>query len=109
VERKFRPFDRETIVGELSTLESVHRGKLFFAMECYAKRDELGHAGPALVKRYGGGIEMIRHQDNEYQGRLLFYEGDAYIILVAYKKETEDVPRRILETAHARMRTHQRS
>lgn len=77
-------------------------------MTAFAKRDELGTHAPSLVKDYGDGIKVIRHENGAYSGRALFVEREAksgvqeYTILTAYKKETPEVPTTVLNRAKQR-------
>lgn len=108
MKRKFIPFDQETIVEELRSIESEHRAKLFYAIERYSKGGD--DVDPAMIRSYGDGIFMIRHRQKEYQGRVLFHvtksepDYQELTILTAYKKETQDVPAKVLKTAKKRMK-----
>lgn len=65
-------------------------------------------AGGFVVKSYGDGLMMIKAA-NHTQGRCLFFtvreeQGDEVLTaLVAYKKETQEAPERVIETARKRM------
>jgi len=68
---------------------------------------------PAKVQDYGDGIKCIRHVKPNYQGRCLFYMGDSapgyqkLWILTIYKKETQEMPKQVLERAKSRKANHE--
>jgi phage-related protein len=102
--RKFKPFDRDTIVEELEKIDSTGRGKLFWLMAKYAK----GEDAPYKIRKFDEGFSEIRHQDAKYQGRVLFFEVGDLIILVAFRKETQKTPRRLIELASQRMNDYKK-
>ena len=61
------------------------------------------------VKTYGGGLMMVRDSSHG-SGRCLFFsvgveKGEEILTaLLVYKKESQEAPARILETARTRMR-----
>ena len=101
--RKFRAFDPDVINRELASLPQNDFVDLRLAMHRYQEGLEVGYT----VKDYGDGLMMIK---GGRQGRCLwFHEGEAenglriLIALLIYKKESQEVPDRILRTARARM------
>ncbi len=89
---------------EFRAIPSTDLADLFGAMKAY--RQELD--GGFTIKRYGDGLMMIK-ANNRSQGRCLFFslkEDDGVEVLtalLAYKKETNEVPKRLLDTARDRM------
>lgn len=61
-----------------------------------------------VVKSYGDGLMMIKAA-NRTAGRCLFFmvsgeDSDSLVALLAYKKESDEAPKRVLETALERMK-----
>jgi phage-related protein len=60
------------------------------------------------VDDYGDGLYRLRHVKLAYQGRLIFFAVDRaagferLVVLTVYKKQTQKVPARVLETAKRR-------
>jgi phage-related protein len=102
--RKFKPFDRDAIVEELETIDSSGRGKLFWLMTKYAR----GEAAPYMIRQFSEGFSEIRHQDAQYQGRAMFFEHGDLIILVAFRKESQKKPKRLIELARKRMNDYKK-
>ena len=104
MKRKWRPFDQETLKKEFATIPHPDQRKLFFAMENY--RDNTGIV--YVVKNYGDGLMMIKDR-SKGSGRCLFFtvrevEGvEQLVMLIAYKKESDEVPAAVLSTARERM------
>lgn len=106
--RKFRAFDQTIINRELADLSRDDFADLRLAMHRYQLGIELGYT----VKAYEGGLMMIK---GSRQGRCLwFHEGDfedgvrILTALLVYKKESQEVPERVLRTAKARMKQVER-
>jgi len=65
--------------------------------------------GSYKVKNYGGGLLMIK-SSNRAQGRCLFFtlvesdDVETLVALLAYKKESQEAPKQVIETARARLR-----
>jgi hypothetical protein len=102
--RRWRSFDQETTDQEFLSIPLTDMIALFDAMRLYA----LEAPGGFVVKSYGKGLMMIK-ATNQTSGRCLFFtvsdtEGDqALTALLAYKKESDEVPARVLTTARQRM------
>jgi phage-related protein len=100
VARHWSSFDYDTTNREFLALPGRDR-----AAPKYAKGEE----GRWIVKDYGDGLMMIK-PSNRTQGRCLFFtvreiEGhEELIALLAYKKESQGAPARVLDTARERMR-----
>ena len=71
---------------------------------------EESNTRPAIVMDYGEGLYMIRHERAACQGRCLFFRNgevngvEQLMIVAFYKKESDAVPRRILDLAIARIK-----
>jgi hypothetical protein len=65
--------------------------------------------GGFLIKSYGDGLMMIKAA-NRTSGRCLFFSSameagtEILTALLGYKKETDEVPKQVLDTARARLR-----
>lgn len=112
--REFDFFDDDVIREEMDTIPSRDAAKLVALMEHYETAG-LGDPSPAKIQDYGNGILSIRHIKPAYQGRVLFYVQETrekyqkLCVLTCYKKESQDVPRHILERAKNRKATHESS
>ncbi len=115
--RKFIPFDASTIFKEMDELPEDDFIALEHAMGKYAQSgDQI--LPPAMVEdqhKYGARykpIFKIRHRNGNHQGRAFFYFGskkngvDPMFVLLVYKKEKDEAPRHLVETAFRRMQTH---
>lgn len=75
---------------------------LKWAMECYQSSRDVNYT----VKNYGNDLLMIKGRG---QGRCLFFgqeivdDMERLIVLLIYKKESQEVPTRVLKTARERM------
>ena len=101
--RKWTSFHSDTTNAELSVIPQPHRAALYAAMSAYAQDLPIRY----VVKPYGDGLMMIK-ASNGTAGRCLFFhdsESGALICVAVlfYKKESDEVPQRILSTAKARM------
>jgi hypothetical protein len=102
--RRWSSFNREVTNREFAALPQRDYADLTQAMKAY--RQDIG-AGYEL-KNYGGGLMMVKSSSGT-QGRCLFFtireEAGVEVLtaLLIYKKETQEVPRRIEETARERM------
>jgi len=103
--RRWISFDTPTTVREALQIPAPDRGSLFEAMAAY--RDNVG-AG-YRIESYGDGIQMITDAGRG-QGRCLFFKrvidkdgNELLVALLFYKKETQRVPSRILDTARRRL------
>ena len=101
--RKFEPFDAETIKREFLALPSEDASSLKFAMESYQWDLGTGY----VVKNYGQGLYMIKDSSHG-QGRCLFFrtvagQPERLVALLIYKKESQEAPARVIETARKRM------
>ncbi len=100
-------FDEKIIRAELDSLPPKEAAKLVSLMEHYG---QIGHENPspAMVDDYGDGLKRLRHIKPAYQGRLLFFAVDRssgyerLVALTVYNKQSQDVPRNILDRARAR-------
>jgi|GEM_PF-1710799 len=103
VGRKFIAYDAETINEELLSLSKADFLDLTLAMEYFQNASEAKYT----VKNYDDGLMMIK---GNRQGRCLwFFKGETVdgieilIVVLVYKKETQRVPSKVLETARSRM------
>ena len=101
--RKFEPFDAETIKREFLALPGEDASSLKFAMESYQWDLGTGY----VAKNYGLGLFMIKDSSHG-QGRCLFFrivvgQPERLIALLIYKKESQEAPARVIETARKRM------
>lgn len=75
---------------------------LKWAMENYQRMRDANYT----VKNYGDDLLVIKGRE---QGRCLFFSPEVVdgeerlIVLLIYKKESQEVPERVLKTARARM------
>jgi hypothetical protein len=105
VERRWISFDRAVTNKEFLQMPESDRLDLFEAMKRYRLLQGIGY----VVKNYGDGLMMIK-PNSPSAGRCLFFietqQGDVTILkaLLAYKKESDEVPKHIESTARARMR-----
>lgn len=74
-------------------------------MRAYARDLGIGYE----VKAYGGGLMMVKDASRG-QGRCLFFAlrreadgSETIVALLVYKKESQEAPKRVLETARRRM------
>lgn len=103
VKRKFEPFDALVINREFMALPTVDAAELKFAMQNY--QDDLGVG--YTVRNYGDGLLMLKPSSRS-QGRCLFFYREVVdgverlVALLIYKKESQEVPVRILKAARER-------
>ena len=110
--REFDFFDDDIIGREFDELPAKDAANLIVVMDHY---ETVGFEDPrpAKVQDYGDGIRCIRHFKSNYKGRGLFYIGESSAgyqmlwILTVYKKESQEVPKHIIERAKARKATHE--
>jgi len=102
VTRKFAAFDDAVIRKEFLELPREDARDLKWAMQNYQDRRDVNYT----VKSYGNDLLMIKGRG---QGRCLFFgrevvdEVERLIVLLLYKKESDEVPERVLRTARERM------
>lgn len=106
--RQWLSFDRDTLDQEFRALPRKDMIDLFEAMKAYRMEVETGW----VVKNYGNGLLMIK-PSNKGAGRCLFFavrsvsrggqNVEELIALLAYKKESQDVPKAHIRTARSRM------
>lgn len=100
--RKFVRFDDAVIRKEFLYLPRESARDLKWAMENYQSGRDVIYT----AKSYGGNLMMIKGSG---QGRCLFFGSEVVddierlIVLLIYKKESQDLPERILRTARERM------
>lgn len=100
-------FDQGVIRAELDDLPAKDASKLTSLMEHYRTAGS-DNPSPVMIDDYGGGIKRLRHIKPAYQGRLLFFTMDRtaaferLVALTIYKKQSQDVPRNVLERAKSR-------
>jgi phage-related protein len=110
--REFDYFDEEVIKQELNALPPADAANLVTVMDHY-ETVGFDDPKPAKVQDYGDGIRCIRHVKPNYRGRGLFYVGQTgpgyqkLWILTVYKKESQEVPKHVLERAKARKTSHE--
>ena len=96
----FVNYHTETLVGELATIPQPDRGALYLAMDRYAKGDRTGFT----LRNYGAGLLMVKK--DRLSGRALFSHdeetGPRPVLLLAYKKESDEAPSHIIVTARER-------
>ena len=103
--RRWTSFDRQVTNAEFAALPREDRKSLTYAMWLYGQEQEGGY----VVSSYGKGLMMIKAK-NKSQGRCLFFsvtedsDGQVLTVLLVYKKESQEVPARVLETPRDRMR-----
>jgi hypothetical protein len=109
VPRTFASFDEGVTTKEFFGLPDRDQAKLAAVLERHEHASD-AECRPALVKDYGHGLLMIRHERAAYQGRCLFFrdgmlDGVEPLVIVAfYKKEANAVPRTVLDLALGRMK-----
>ena len=99
--RKFRPFDLDTIRKEFEALSHDDFLDLTHAMKLLQDEAGIGYT----VKDYGNGLKMVK---GSRQGRCLWTEHESGLVMVAvlvYKKESEETPKHIMDTARSRMKS----
>ena len=102
MKRQFAPFDDTVIRKEFLDLPRESAKDLKWAMENY----QSGRDANYTVKNYGGDLLMLKGRG---QGRCLFCgrevvdDYERLIVLLIYKKESKEVPERVLKTARERM------
>ena len=90
---------------ELLALPEADFLRLTAAMKAYAIEEPSGY----VIKNYGEGLMMIKDASHG-QGRGLFFSvrivggEEVLTLLLAYKKESQEAPARVIETARRRMR-----
>jgi len=105
VPRKFAPFDDEVIRKEFLDLPRESARDLKWAMVNHQNGRELNYT----LRNYGDDLLMIKGHG---QGRCLFFgkevagDEEKLIVLLIYKKESQEVPERVLRTARDRMRRY---
>jgi phage-related protein len=107
VVRKWTSFNSEITNSELSTIPQPHRAALYAAMSAYAQDLAVRY----VVKSYGDGLKMVK-ASNGTAGRCLFFhesKSDSLICVAVlfYKKESDEIPQRLLSAAKARMNDYQ--
>lgn len=103
---KFKAFNGRTINDELLDLPQADFLDLCRAMELYQANKNVGYT----VKNYGDDLMMIKGSG---QGRCLWFareteivngtEVESLIVLLVYKKESQEAPKRVLDTARERL------
>jgi hypothetical protein len=94
-------FDDEVLVAEMRAIPQPDRGLLFFAMQRFARGDAAGFT----VKNYGDELFMLKKKGRS--GRCLFFSFDTsdsarLVLLLAYKKESDEAPESLIKTARER-------
>jgi len=102
--RKFKPFEAEAIRKEFLSISGEDAYHLKYAMESYQEDYRIGYT----VKNYGDGLMMVKDSGRS-QGRCLFFFSEIVdgieilTVVLIYKKETQEAPKHIIETARKRM------
>ncbi len=110
--REFDFFDDGIIEQEMEDLPAKDAANLIAVMDHY-ETVGFDDPKPAKIQDYGEGIRSIRHVRPNYKGRALFYVGESspgyqkLWILTVYKKESQEVPRNVLDRAKTRKATHE--
>ncbi len=105
VTRRWRAFDAETINKEMRDLPQEDYFRLSQAMLAYRMDTGSGY----VVKNYGEGLMMVR-DGSHGAGRCLFFsvreeQGvEVLVALLVYKKESQEAPKRVIDTARQRMK-----
>jgi len=94
-------FDDKILVAEMRTIPQPDRGLLFFTMQRFAQGDEAGFS----LKDYGDDLFMLKKKGRS--GRSLFFtydemDGTKLVLLLAYKKESDEAPENLIRTARER-------
>lgn len=81
------------------------RGLLFFAMQRFAQGDDAGF----MLRAYGDDLLMLKKKGRS--GRSLFFTYDdkdntKLVLLLAYKKESDEAPESLIRTARERRRRY---
>lgn len=102
---KWESFNEVVTTTEFLTIPQPDQGALKYAMERYGKGQNVGW----VLKNYGDGLMMLKAK-NRSAGRCLFFmisETDParFVALLFYKKESDEAPAHIMETARQRMAT----
>lgn len=111
VVREWKFYDDAIIRSELDALPVKDSAKLIALMEHY-KAVGGGNPSPAMINDYSDGLKRMRHIKPAYKGRLLFFVADRtpdyerLVVLTVFKKESQDVPRSVLERAAIRKRLY---
>lgn len=111
--REWVYFDFETVRAELDALPEKDEGKLLALMEYYLTVG-LNNPSPVQIDDYGDGIKRLRHIKPAYAGRALFFTIDReagferLVVLTVYKKQSQGVPKSILDRARSRMTEYKR-
>ena len=111
------PFNADSIRQEFLALPAFDRARLMRAMKRYQDGTE-GDARPAEIDSYEGGIHRIKSSDPKAQGRGLFSRirrktkeakdgPELLALLVVYKKESDSVPRSVLDKARQRKKGYE--
>ncbi len=101
---KFKPYKLKTIDKEFEALPSKDLANLASAMKSYEEGETTGYR----LENYGDGIKMIK-DSGRGQGRCLFFTeiDDNAIILKVYKKESQKIPKAIIDTAKQRKKKYE--
>ena len=110
VRRRWSSFNQDVTDREALCIPYGYRKRIFRAMYFYGRGDE----SKSVVQDYGGGILAIKDNSGG-QGRCLFFARAQHVLesgesverlvaLVFYKKESQDVPKRVLELARRRLK-----
>lgn len=108
--REFEAFDSEIIRAEFRALPIEDESELAALMDDY-RNAPIRPEPPIQVQSYVGGIRCLRHRSPHFAGRCLFFVAEAskdyqrLVIVVIYKKETDQVPPAILRKAIDRKET----
>ena len=103
--RRWRAFDVEAINREFAALPLEDHLCLQQTMLAYRSGEGEGY----VVRNYGEGLMMVKDAA-QGQGRCLFFSvhlergTEILTALLVYKKESQEAPQRVLDTARRRLR-----
>ena len=107
MQRIWEAWNQKRYEKELAALPLEDHKALVLAMEAYRQFRESGFTH----KHYPKGVEMVTDAGN-WQGRCLFFslglfgEVEILVVVLVYKKETQELPTQILRLAQDRKRDY---
>lgn len=101
--RRWESFDAPTTTAEFLSIPQPDQAALKYAMERYGKSQDVGWT----TKDYGRGLRMLKAR-NRTAGRCLFTvrresDTERLIALLFYKKEADEAPVAVLNSARRRL------
>lgn len=101
---QFKPYNERTIKKEIASIPAQDQSKLLSAMKSF----ENGELTGFILKDYSDGIKMLT-DSGRGQGRCIFFTEDkeVAVILKVYKKETQKLPKAVIDTAIRRKKDYE--